>query len=245
MPFDNTRTVILAGGKGKRLQPYTIVIPKPLVPVGDMPILEIVIRQLAASGLRNITVAVGHLAELIQSFFGDGAKWGVDLSYSIEDKPLNTIGPLKLIPDLEGDFFVMNGDLLTDVDFRKLLEHHKSQEAALTVASYQRTVEVDFGVLQTNAEDRIVGFNEKPSMGYNVSMGVYVLNERVLPMIPEGVPFGFDQLVLALLEAGEKVVSFPHDGYWLDIGRPDDYERAIADFDAIRSRLLPNDEATQ
>jgi NDP-sugar pyrophosphorylase family protein len=239
MFFDAMRTVILAGGKGTRLRPYTTVLPKPLVPVGDMPILEIVIRQLAAQGFRRLTVAVGHLAELIRSFFGDGAKWGVSIEYSIEDKPLNTIAPLKLIAGLTGDFVVMNGDLLTDLDYRRLVEFHRAREAALTVATCRREVMIDFGVVQEGDDHRIVGFEEKPRKAYRVSMGVYVLNERVLPLIPESAPFGFDELVLALLGAGEQVASFPHDGYWLDIGRPDDYERAVADFEALRPRLLP------
>jgi len=234
------RTVILAGGKGTRLRPYTTVLPKPLVPVGDMPILEIVIRQLAAQGFRHLTIAVGHLAELIQSFFGNGSKWGVAIEYSIEDKELSTIGPLKLIRGLTGDFLVMNGDLLTDLDFRKLVEFHRSRRAALTVATCRREVIIDFGVLQATDGHRIIGFEEKPQKAYRVSMGVYVLNERVLPLIPEGRPFGFDQLVLSLIERGEHVASFPHEGYWLDIGRPDDYERAVADFETLRSRLLPS-----
>jgi len=239
MSSDAIRTVILAGGKGTRLRPYTTVLPKPLVPVGDMPILEIVIRQLAAQGFRRLTIAVGHLAELIRSFFGDGSKWGVTIEYSIEDKPLSTIAPLRLIAGLKGDFVVMNGDLLTDLDFRRLVEFHRARGAALTVATCRREVTIDFGVLQEGADHRIVGFEEKPLKTYRVSMGVYVLNERVLSRIPEGRPFGFDHLVLALLEAGEHVASFPHEGYWLDIGRPDDYERAVADFEALRPRLLP------
>jgi len=244
MSCDPIRTIILAGGQGTRLRPYTIVLPKPLVPVGDMPILEIMIRQLAAQGFRRLTVAVGHLAELIQNFFGDGSKWGVEIEYSIEDKALSTIGPLRLIPNLRGDFLVMNGDLLTDVNFREIVKFHRSQKAALTVASYHRKVTIDFGVLRGDEQDRIVGFEEKPEIGYLVSMGIYVLNERVLPLIPEDEPFGFDHLVQALLNAGEHVASFRHDGYWLDIGRPDDYERAINDFENLRSRLLPGDEAT-
>jgi len=239
MSFDHMRTIILAGGQGTRLRPYTIVIPKPLVPVGDMPILEILIRQLAACGIRRLTIAVGHLAELIQAFFGDGRKWGVAIEYSIEDKALSTIGPLRLIPGLAGDFFVMNGDLLTDLDYRKLMAFHKEQQAALTVACYWREVTVDFGVLRADADARIVAFEEKPRMCYTVSMGVYALNERVLPLIPEGRPFGFDELVAALLATGEKVSSYLHGGYWLDIGRPDDYQQAIQDFESLRGRLLP------
>jgi NDP-sugar pyrophosphorylase family protein len=239
MSSDAIRTVILAGGKGTRLRPYTMVLPKPLVPVGDMPILEIVIRQLAAQGFRHLTVAVGHLAELIQSFFGNGSKWGVTLEYSIEDQELSTIAPLKLIRGLKGDFLVMNGDVLTDLDFRKLVEFHRSRKAALTVATCLRETMVDFGVLQVGANHLVVGFEEKPRKVYLVSMGVYVLNQRVLPMIPTGTPFGFDQLVPTLLGADEEVACYPHEGYWLDIGRPDDYERAVNDFEAVRSRLLP------
>jgi NDP-sugar pyrophosphorylase family protein len=242
MSFEPLQTVILAGGKGTRLRPYTVVLPKPLVPVGDMPILEIVIRQLAAHGFGRLTIAVGHLAELVQSFFGDGAKWGVDIAYSIEDKPLSTIAPLRLIDDLQGDFLVMNGDLLSDVDYRRLVDFHRQRRAALTVATCRREVTVDFGVLQADDGGRVVGFEEKPRKGYLVSMGIYVLNERVLPIIPADKPFGFDQLVLALLDAGEHVASYRHDGYWLDIGRPDDYEQAVADFETLRHRLLPNEK---
>jgi NDP-sugar pyrophosphorylase family protein len=239
MSSEEIRAVLLAGGKGTRLRPYSIVIPKPLVPVGDMPILEIVIRQLAGQGFRRLTIAVGHLAELVQTFFGDGSKWGVTIEYSIEDKPLSTIGPLRLIDGLKGDFLVMNGDLLTDMDYRRLIEFHRARRAALTVASCPREVTIDFGVLQSDDGHRIVGFQEKPHIAYLVSAGVYVINERVLPRIPEDRPFGFDELVLALLEAGEEVATYRHDGYWLDIGRPDDYERAIADFETLRPRLLP------
>jgi len=239
MSSEEIRTVLLAGGKGTRLRPYTIVVPKPLVPVGDMPILEIVIRQLAGQGFRRLTIAVGHLAELVQTFFGDGSKWGVAIEYSIEDKPLSTIGPLRLIEGLTGDFLVMNGDLLTDMDFRRLIEFHRARRAALTVASCPREVTIDFGVLQSDDGRRIVGFQEKPHIAYLVSAGVYVINARVLPRIPAGRAFGFDELVLALLEAGEEVAAYRHEGYWLDIGRPDDYERAVADFEALRPRLLP------
>lgn len=239
MSFDAMRTVILAGGKGTRLRPYTVVLPKPLVPVGEMPILEIVIRQLAAQGFHHLTIAVGHLAELIMSFFGDGKKWGVSIEYSIEDRELSTIAPLKLIGGLRGDFLVMNGDLLTDIDFRRLVDYHRDRKAALTVASCRREVMIDFGVLQADDKGRVVGFEEKPRHCSLVSMGVYVLNERVLPLIPEDRPFGFDHLVLSLLKAGEHVATFPHEGYWLDIGRPDDYERAVADFETLRPRLIP------
>lgn len=192
MSFEDIRTVILAGGKGTRLRPYTVVLPKPLVPVGDMPVMEILVRQLAAQGFRRVTVAVGHLAELIQTFFGDGSKWGLKIDYSIEDRALGTIGPLKLIGGLAGDFLVMNGDLLTDLDFRRLVAFHRSRKAALTVASYWRNVKVDFGVLRANEHGHVIGFDEKPRIGYLVSMGVYVLNERVLGLIPQGELFGFD-----------------------------------------------------
>jgi NDP-sugar pyrophosphorylase family protein len=242
MSSERTKAVILAGGKGTRLHPYTIVLPKPLVPVGDMPILEILIRQLAACGIRDLTVAVGHLAELIQSFFRNGEKWGVDIQYSIEDKPLSTIGPLRLIPGLGGDFFVMNGDLLTDIDFRDLMRFHRERQAALTVGCVPREVTIDFGVLRIDPDQRIVGFEEKPRMAYTVSMGVYALNERVLARIPEGRSYGFDHLIADLLAAGEPVAAYHHGGYWMDIGRPDDYQQAVADFEALRPQLLPDAE---
>lgn len=236
------RTVILAGGKGTRLRPFTATIPKPLVPVGDMAIMEIVVRQLARAGCEHITVAVSHLAQLIMAYFGDGGKWDLKMDYSREDEPLNTIGPLKLIKDLPENFLVMNGDVLTDLDFGEFYESHVSSGAEATIATYQRDVKIDFGVLDSSEDSgRIVRFVEKPVEHFRVSMGVYAFSCRILDMVPAGRPYGFDQLMLDMIAAKRDVRGYPFDGYWLDIGRGDDYERANSEFEQIRHTLLPED----
>lgn len=222
-----TRAVVLAGGKGTRLRPYTTILPKPLMPVGERPILEYVFDRIREAGIRKITISVGHLAELLQTFFGDGSKWNLEITYVIEDKPLNTIGPLPFVEDLGENFFVMNGDILTDLDVRRLWAAHIESKAALTVATFRRTVRIDFGVLRYDETSGAVwGFEEKPVLPYDVSMGIYMLNRKCLNFIPIGEPFGFDQLVLALLAAREPVHAFVHGGRWLDIGRLEDYEIA-------------------
>jgi NDP-sugar pyrophosphorylase family protein len=236
--MDN-RAVILAGGKGTRLLPYTVTLPKPLVPIGDLPIMEIVIRQLASGGFGRITLAVNHQAELIRAYFGDGAKWGVRIDYSLETMPLGTMGPLRNIPDLPDDFLVMNGDVLTDLDFGALLDQHVRDRALFTIAAARREQPIDFGVLEVDDSDRLTGFHEKPRIPYLVSMGVYCVSARVTPWIPAGTPYGFDQLMLALVAAGEHVKVRPYDGFWLDIGRPADYQAAVDAWDELRLRLLP------
>jgi NDP-mannose synthase len=220
------RAVILAGGKGMRLRPYTTILPKPLLPVGDRPILHRVIAMLGEAGFRDITISVGHLAELIMVFFGDGSKHGLKIDYAIEDMPLGTIGPLRHIENLGDDFLVMNGDVLTDLDPNNLWNAHREGGAALTIATHAREVRIDYGVLDRDGGNRITAFREKPRIPYDVSMGVYALNRRCLDFVPPGRHFGFDELVLALLAAGEHVAAFPHEGKWLDLGRPEDYEIA-------------------
>lgn len=230
--------MILAGGKGTRLRPYTVVIPKPLVPVGDYPILEIIIRQLARAGFGHITLAVNHQAELIKAFFTDGSKWGARIDYSLEDQPLSTMGPLKLIADLPENFLVMNGDVLTDLDFGEFFEFHVSRRNLFSVSSHVREQVIDYGVLETDAAGALTGFSEKPRNRYEVSMGVYMAGRAALDFIPAGRAYGFDHLMLDLIAAGRSVAVRRYEGYWLDIGRPDDYALAIEDFDRMRARLL-------
>ncbi len=234
------RAVILAGGRGTRLLPYTVTLPKPLVPVGDWPVMEIVIRQLARAGFARITLAVNHQAELIRAYFGDGAKWSVAIDYSLETTPLGTMGPLRLIRDLPQHFLVMNGDILTDLDFASLLEAHRSDEGRLfTIAAANREQTIDFGVLDVDGTNVLTGFHEKPKIPYLVSMGVYCVARDVLAWVPDGRAFGFDQLMLALLADGRKVQVAPYAGFWLDIGRPSDYQFAVEQWDELRPRLLP------
>ncbi len=229
--------VILAGGKGSRLRPYTIVLPKPLMPIGDYPILEVIVRQLVAQGFTHITLAVNHQAELIKAFFGDGSKWGISIEYSLEDQPLGTMGPLKLIQNLPEHFLVMNGDILTDIVFADFFDNHVKTGAIYTISSHLREQMIDYGVLQTN-NGFLTGFKEKPKNMYEVSMGIYMLSKKVLDFIPENTPYGFDQLMLALLAKNEPVAVKTFTGLWLDIGRPDDYVEAIEQFDQLKDKIL-------
>lgn len=231
------RAIVLAGGKGTRLRPYTLVLPKPLMPVGDLPILEVIIKQLAAAGFDHITLAVNHQAEIIKAFFMDGSRWSVHIDYSLEDKPLSTMAPLRLIKDLPDNFLVMNGDILTDLNFDDLYQTHLQQNEIFTISSYAREQLVDYGVLDV-ADERLMGLREKPRMNYEVSMGVYVMSKRALDFIPPETAYGFDHLMHDLIAAGEGVAVRKFSGYWLDIGRPDDYLQAIDEFESMRSRFL-------
>jgi len=233
------KAVILAGGKGTRLHPFTAALPKPLVPVGNWIILEVPLTGLRTAGITDVTIAVNHLAHLIKSFCGDGKKWGLRISYSMEDKPLGTVGPIKLIRDLPETFFVMNGDLLTDLNFLDLYSYHQINESDITVALYERQGQTDFGVVKVDAAGRITGFQEKPVHSFCVSMGVYVMNRQLLDIVPDGIPFDFDDLMIACIEKKRKAICYRHEGYWLDIDRPDDYARSQQEIDDFLRRVLP------
>lgn len=232
------QAIILAGGRGRRLKPYTTVLPKPLMPIGDYPILEVILRQLNRCGFDDIVISTGYLHEIIRAYLDSPVRKGWHVRYSHEEEPLGTIGPLRLIDNLEETFLVMNGDILTDIDYRDLMAVHRQSGALATVATYRRDVPIDFGVLEYDAENRIRAFREKPVYHFSVSMGVYVFDRGILEYVPEGRAFGFDDLMYALIDAGEGVFSYPYDGYWLDIGRPDDYERSIEEFETYRDRFL-------
>lgn len=226
--------VILAGGKGTRLKPYTTTIPKPLVPVGERPILGIVLEQLRTAGVKKVTMTVNHMSELIMAFFGTGERFGLKIEYSLEDKPLGTVAPVKLIKDLPEHFIVMNGDLLTDIDFAGLYDYHVQSGCELTVATYQRDSVIDFGVIDIDRDThRAIGFREKPTYHFDVSTGVYVYSRSVLDRVPDGRAYGFDSLMLDMLRDGAPVNIYEHPGYWLDIGRPDDYEQANRDWEKV------------
>lgn len=233
------RTVILAGGLGTRLRPYTAVIPKPLMPIGDIPILEVVVRQLRAAGVDHLTIAVNHLATLIQTFFGDGSRLGLSIDYSLEQEPLGTAGPLSLVEGLEDDFLVMNGDILTDLDYSALIEHHREQAPAATIATYQKEVKMELGVLHTTNDGRVAEYEEKPSISFCISMGIYVFSPRVLRFLERGERLDLPDLIRTLIAAGEPVLHYPHDGLWLDIGNRDDFERSTKVFEEQRDRFLP------
>jgi NDP-sugar pyrophosphorylase family protein len=228
------RAVVLAGGFGMRLRPYTTILPKPLLPVGDRPILEIILRQLAAAGFERIDLCVGHLGELIRVYFTDGTVLpeGLELAWHWEpDEPLGTAGALQVVPGLEGTFLVMNGDILTTLDYRELLGHHRRSGAGLTIATQRKRVEVELGVIELEG-DRVSGYREKPTLGYDVSMGIYVYEARVLSHLPDG-PCQFPELVQRLLDAGEQVCAFRSDARWYDLGTISEYERAVADLDSL------------
>ena len=232
------RAIILAGGLGTRLRPYTVVLPKPLMPIGQYPILEVIIRQLSKAGFDHVTLAVNHQAEIIKAFFQGGEKWKIKIDYSQEENPLGTMGPLKLIKDLPKDFLVMNGDVLTDLNFSNFYDQHVGSQKIFSISSILRKQKIDFGVLETDSNQYLVEMKEKPEVSYQVSMGVYMLNEKVLDYIPNDAPFGFDSLMLKLIEVNEKISVTPFSGYWLDIGRPDDYEKAIEEFSFLGDKFL-------
>ena len=227
---EHTPVVILAGGKGTRLMPYTTSLPKPLVPVGDYPILDILLRQLAIQGFKQITLAVGHLAGLIQAYFKQGQAWGVDLNYAYETTPLGTAGPIARLSHDDRAILVLNGDLLTTLDFAQLVRFHYENNAAATIGTKRRTEAVQFGVVETASNGQITQYKEKPNLDYLVSMGIYVFSPEVRDYIPRAQKFDFPDLVQKLLENKKRVLAYETDAYWLDIGRPDDYQRANEDF---------------
>jgi NDP-sugar pyrophosphorylase family protein len=235
------RAVVLAGGKGSRLRPYTVVLPKPLMPVGEYPILEVILRQLAGYGFDRVTLAINHQAEIVRAFCGDGSRWGIDIDYSLETTPLSTIAPLRLIHDLPANFLLMNGDVLTDLPLGKVYEEHVCQGRQFTIAASERTQVVDYGVLHAR-ENQLTGFEEKPKHEYLVSMGVYIVNRSLLERVPAGQKYGFDDLMLDMLARREAVYVERYGGYWLDIGRVEDYLRAVEEFEKYRPQLLPDEK---
>jgi NDP-sugar pyrophosphorylase family protein len=233
------QAVIFAGGKGERLRPYTALLPKPLLPIGDLPILEVVLRQLHRSGCTRVTLAVSYLAELVERLCGDGARFGLEVRYSREPAPLSTAGPLKLIDGLDESFLAMNGDVLTTIDYRALLDFHRAQRATATIATHRRTVKVEFGVLEIDADGSLIDYLEKPDYEYRVSMGVYALEPRVRDYIAAGEAVDMPTLLRRLRSAGERVVTYESRGVWLHIARRDDYEEALEVFERHREEFLP------
>jgi len=239
------RAVILAGGEGTRLRPYTTVLPKPLMPIGDRPVLDIVVRQLKAHKFDRITIATGYLAELIEVFFRDGEGYGIPIDYYREHEPLGTVGALAMIDGLsDEDILVMNGDVLTDIDYGALLARHRASDAAATIATKTRHIQVSLGVLRFDDDGdptRLTGYDEKPAIDFAASMGVYCFAPRALAHINAGERLDFPDLILRLIAAGETVRAWPSNDYWLDIGRHEDYEQAQEEFESVRDRLIPPD----
>ncbi len=232
-----SRAVIMAGGLGRRLYPYTAVLPKPLVPIGDRPILELLILQLRGAGVTHVTLATGHMAELVMAFFGSGQKYGIEIDYTLEEKPLGTVGPLGVIDGLDETFLVMNGDVLTDIDFQKLVEHHKRETALVTVATHRKAVKLSLGVIETDLMGHVVGFREKPEFSVDVSMGIYVYEPDIIDRIPASEPMGFDDLMAQMLQDRATIATYPYDGVWYDIGIPEDYGKAIDYYEGNRDKF--------
>lgn len=235
------KAVVLAGGKGTRLAPFTTVLPKPLMPIGEMPILEVILRQMRCAGIEDVVLAVGHLSELMKTFFQDGNRFGINIRYSYEEKPLGTAGPIAMVDNLSETFFVTNGDVLTTLRLQDLIEFHKKEGAIATIAVHERKVKIDLGVIQWDGGPCIKDYIEKPAYDYCVSMGMYVFEPEVLKYIPRGEYLDFPDLVLKMIAAGEKVIGYKFDGYWQDLGRPDDYQTATLDFERLRNQFLPED----
>jgi NDP-sugar pyrophosphorylase family protein len=230
--------IILAGGKGTRLKPFTVSIPKPLLPLGDMPILEIVLAQLAGAGVSRVVLTLGHMAHLFTALIGDGSRWGIRVEHCMENEPLGTAGSLRLIPNLHDDFIVMNGDLLTTLDYRRLLDYHVTKGAWGTIATTRRQVDIQYGVIEASMDGLLERYTEKPTISYSVGMGVNVLSRRCLDYLPAHGRFDMPELMTAMHAAGKAVHCYQTDCYWQDIGLFDDYERANADFVAEPARFL-------
>ena len=220
------QVVILAGGQGSRLRPYTTVLPKPLLPVGGKPILEILIRQLRHFGFKNIVISTGYLAELIEAYFGKGEKWGVHICYVHEDKPLGTAGALKLVEDTERNFLVMNGDILTDMNFATFLNWHTRQKAMASLTVKERKIKSDFGVIEFGPDHELRAYQEKPEHQSFVSIGVNAFNSRAKNFIKPGESVGMPELMLRLKALSHRVCCYPVRQEWLDLGRFEDLERA-------------------
>ena len=225
--MNKTKAVLLAGGQGSRLRPYTRIIPKPLVPLGDEPVLGALLRNLRRHGIQDAYIMLGHLGDLIRALLGDGGRYGTRLQYVEEESPLGTIGPLSLLRgNLNHTFLVANGDLVVDLDFQAMVAFHRSHGGLATVACHPRTISIEFGVVECDSQGTMLEFVEKPSKEVLVNMGVYVFEPEILDHVPSGRPFGADDLLQALLRQGQPVRVFRHEGYWTDIGRVEDLARA-------------------
>jgi NDP-sugar pyrophosphorylase family protein len=234
------KAVVLAGGKGARLSPYTTILPKPLMPIGDMPILEVMLLQMKDAGIHHVVLTVGHLSELLRAFFKDGSQFGMNITYSYEDHPLGTAGPVALVDGLDDTFLVTNGDVLTTLNLRALIDFHKEQGAIATIAAHHRQSRIDLGVIEHDGDHRVTGYIEKPTYDFLVSMGIYIFEPAVMAYIVRNQYLDFPDLVKKLIAAGEKVVGYEFNGYWEDLGRPDDYARASKDFENMHAQFLPN-----
>lgn len=235
------QALILAGGKGTRLKPYTTILPKPLMPISEMPILEIILRQLKSSGVTSVILAVGYMSQIFESFFQDGSRFGLKISYSLEEKPLGTAGPIALAMDrLEENFLVMNGDLLTTISFKNLFQNHLKTNASATIAVHRRTVHIDYGVIEYSENNTLLGYKEKPTFNFDVSMGINVINKKsIIDIVQPGNYLDIPDLMMKLVKNNKTVSCYREECEWLDIGRVDDYQSAVEKFEKNRDLFLP------
>lgn len=231
--------IILAGGKGTRLQPFTFSIPKPLLPIGNMPILEIILRQLSKNGYTRVALTLNHMADYFHAIIGDGSRFGVNIEYYYENEPLGTAGSVRLIKNLPQEFIVMNGDVFSNMNFEKFLLKHKSGKQGITIASKKRVVNIDYGVLECDQKNNLEQYNEKPNIDYLVSMGIYALNNELQELIPENKKFDMPDLVKECIKENIPVHCYKNDCYWQDIGRFSDYEQACKDFESNQELFIP------
>lgn len=235
------KALILVGGKGTRLRPYTNVIPKSLLPVGDLPILEIILMQLKIAGVSEVILAVGHMAHLFESFFQDGSRLGIKISYSYEDKPLGTAGPIAyVLDDLGDDFIVMNGDLLTTLNYKEMFDLHQQRAAAATIASFNRKIKIDFGVLEFDSSQILKKYTEKPSYSFNLGMGINIINANAASsFLVKGEYLDMPDLMMKIQHQGKAVFCHNEDCFWLDMGCPSDYDEANEAFENMKDKFLP------
>ncbi len=238
------QALILAGGRGTRLRPYTTVLPKPLMPVGDHPIIEVLLRQLRKAGVTEVILAVGYMGQLFQALFENGSRYGLKISYSLEKKSLGTAGPIALVLDqLEGDFLVLNGDLLTTLDYTRIFSFHREKKASATIGCYPREVAIDFGVIEKDGAHRLVRYVEKPTYHFEVSMGINVLNKKaVAPYLKPDEPLNLPDLMNRLQADGHPVYCYSESCYWLDIGRVEDYQEALEMFESQKDHFFGSGE---
>ena len=235
----NVKAIILAGGKGKRLAPYTSVIPKPLMPIGGLPILEVIVKQLVHFGVREMIFTVSPQSEpLLSAYFGEGKRYKTHILYSREEKPLGTAGPLSVLKDLPDTFLVMNGDILTTLDYQKLIQYHRRQNAMVTIAMNEKRIKLELGVMEFNRNHRLTRYIEKPTLSYSVSMGIYVFEKSVVHWIPTKEYLDFPDLIQKLINGRQTVVCYPSQDFWLDVGSHEDYEEAQKRFKKMRKKLL-------
>lgn len=234
------RAVIQAGGKGTRLRPYTFALPKPLMPVGEFPVLEVLLKWLRRWDIHEAYITTGHLGHLIRALCGDGSQWGMNIKYTEEHEPMGTVGALSYLKEhLTDTFLMLNGDLITDLDLIAFIDFHRKRKASITVACADRNVNIDFGVIENGKSDRMTGFREKPKLSYQVSMGIYCMEPVILDFIPEGVPFGFDNLIFSMLKQNFPVYIYKHAGLWMDIGNENDFNSVQQSFTReYKARIL-------